>query len=146
LGKYKPGDHVKIEVADREFWRERVDEWMWMLVEESDDRKQLVFGRLDDEPIASHDKRLRQKRASGKAATAVPGRFVGNAEVNQPVRKPFAGATSDHKCEITGVKFAGWTAKSLKDVVARNGVEPPPPAFSGPSTELPKWPGMSGCC
>ncbi len=60
MGKYKPGDHVKIEVEDRKFG---VGEWMWMLVEESDDEKQLVFGRLDNEPIASHDMRLGQQLA-----------------------------------------------------------------------------------
>jgi hypothetical protein len=31
-------------------------------------------------------------------------------------------------------------------MVARDGVEPPTPAFSGPSTELPNWQGISGCC
>ena len=32
----------------------------------------------------------------------------------------------NHRCEILG-----WPAKSLKDMVARDGVEPPTPAFSG---------------
>ncbi len=36
---------------------------MWMLVEECDDEKQLVFGRLDNEPIASQDIRLGQQLA-----------------------------------------------------------------------------------
>ena len=39
--------------------------------------------------------------------------------------------------------------KSLKRgrlrVVARDGIEPPTPAFSGPPTEEPKWSGISGC-
>ncbi len=30
-------------------------------------------------------------------------------------------------------------AKSLKIMVARDGIEPPTPAFSGPLTESPKW-------
>jgi len=30
-------------------------------------------------------------------------------------------------------------AKSLKILVARDGIEPPTPAFSGPLTESPKW-------
>ena len=52
MGKYKKGDHVKVEVTDDQF---PVGEWMWILVEESDDEKQLVFGRLDNEPIAASD-------------------------------------------------------------------------------------------
>jgi hypothetical protein len=30
-------------------------------------------------------------------------------------------------------------AKLLKGLVARDGIEPPTPAFSGPLTESPKW-------
>lgn len=60
MGKYKPGDHVKIEVEDRNFG---VDEWMWMLVDESDDQNQLVFGRLDNEPLANPDMKLGQRLA-----------------------------------------------------------------------------------
>jgi hypothetical protein len=30
-------------------------------------------------------------------------------------------------------------AKLLKRMVARDGIEPPTPAFSGPLTESPKW-------
>jgi hypothetical protein len=30
-------------------------------------------------------------------------------------------------------------AKLLKGMVARDGIEPPTPAFSGPLTESPKW-------
>jgi hypothetical protein len=30
-------------------------------------------------------------------------------------------------------------AKLLKGMVARDGIEPPTPAFSGPPTESPKW-------
>jgi len=30
-------------------------------------------------------------------------------------------------------------------MVARDGIEPPTPAFSGLSTELAKWFGISGC-
>jgi site-specific DNA recombinase len=30
-------------------------------------------------------------------------------------------------------------------LVARDGIEPPTPAFSGPPTEMPKWSGISGC-
>jgi hypothetical protein len=45
---------------------------------------------------------------------------------------------------IVGWKFRPEAAKFFRMMVARDGVEPPTPAFSGPSTELPKWSGISG--
>jgi len=39
-------------------------------------------------------------------------------------------AVSDQRCEITGVKFRAGLLNALKDMVARDGVEPPTPAFS----------------
>jgi hypothetical protein len=36
-------------------------------------------------------------------------------------------------------------AKLLKILVARDGIEPPTPAFSGPLTESPKWFEINGC-
>jgi uncharacterized protein YegJ (DUF2314 family) len=60
MGKYKKGDHVKIEVKDE---NSPIGEWMWMLVEDSDDERQLVFGRLDNEPIATADMVLGQPLA-----------------------------------------------------------------------------------
>jgi hypothetical protein len=43
----------------------------------------------------------------------------------------------------------GWRGtrrfiQALRNMVARDGVEPPTPAFSGPPTELAKWHGISG--
>jgi hypothetical protein len=35
--------------------------------------------------------------------------------------------------------FTYFLAKLLKVLVARDGIEPPTPAFSGPLTESPKW-------
>ena len=35
--------------------------------------------------------------------------------------------------------------QKIENVVARDGIEPPTPAFSGPPTELAKWSGISGC-
>lgn len=60
MGKYKKGDHVKIEVQDKQFG---ASEWMWMLVEESDDERRLVFGELDNEPIANSDIKLGERLA-----------------------------------------------------------------------------------
>lgn len=60
MGKYKKGDHVKIEVEDKHFG---ASEWMWMLVDYSDDEQQLVFGQLDNEPVANTDMKLGQQLA-----------------------------------------------------------------------------------
>jgi len=60
MGKYEKGDHVKIEVKNEAF---SVGEWMWMLVESSDDEKQIVFGVLDNEPISNADMRRGQQLA-----------------------------------------------------------------------------------
>ena len=59
-GRYKKGDHVKIEVEGKHFG---ASEWMWMLVEDSDDERRLVFGELDNEPIANSDVKLGQRLA-----------------------------------------------------------------------------------
>jgi hypothetical protein len=40
-----------------------VSEWMWLLVESSDNEQRLVFGRLDNEPIANSDMELDQRLA-----------------------------------------------------------------------------------
>lgn len=61
MGKYKKGDHVKIEIADERSGA--LAEWMWMLVDTSDDEQGLVFGRLDNEPIANTDVKLGQQLA-----------------------------------------------------------------------------------
>ncbi len=60
MGRYKQGDHVKIEVVNGQSGE---SEWMWLMVERSDDRDRLVFGRLDSEPIAISDMRLGQELA-----------------------------------------------------------------------------------
>jgi Uncharacterized protein conserved in bacteria (DUF2314) len=60
MGKYQKGDHVKIEVSDEQFG---ASEWMWMLVADSDDEQQLVFGELDNEPVVNTDLRLGQQLA-----------------------------------------------------------------------------------
>jgi uncharacterized protein YegJ (DUF2314 family) len=61
MGKYKKGDHVKVEVANERSGA--LSEWIWMLVDSSDDEQALVFGRLDNEPIANADLELGQKLA-----------------------------------------------------------------------------------
>jgi uncharacterized protein YegJ (DUF2314 family) len=60
MGTYNKGDHVKIEVKGE---NSPVGEWLWMLVEDSDDERRLVFGRLDNEPIDNPDMNLGQDLA-----------------------------------------------------------------------------------
>lgn len=59
-GKYQKGDHVKIEVLDNQ---SSESEWMWLLVECSDDSQRLVFGKLDSKPLVHTDMRLGQELA-----------------------------------------------------------------------------------
>jgi len=47
---YRPGDYVKVEFPDE---TTGIGEWMWVRVTHCDDDKQLVFGKLDNEPL--HD-------------------------------------------------------------------------------------------
>jgi uncharacterized protein YegJ (DUF2314 family) len=56
--KYKKGDHVKFEVEE-----ERESEWMWLLVESSDDEQEIVFGKLDSQPTVATDMRVGQELA-----------------------------------------------------------------------------------
>jgi uncharacterized protein YegJ (DUF2314 family) len=60
VGKYSKGDHVKIAVVNEQSGE---SEWMWLLVERSDDRDRVVFGRLDSEPIVVADMHLGQELA-----------------------------------------------------------------------------------
>jgi hypothetical protein len=81
MGVYKKGDHVKIEVEDKQFG---IAEWVWMLVESSDDDRQLVFGQLDNEPIANADitlgdqlavsyEKVKEHRRFGSAPSSLSG-------------------------------------------------------------------------
>ena len=60
MGRYNKGEHVKIEVVDEQSGER---EWMWLLVERSDEDARLVFGTLDSEPIAITNMRLGQELA-----------------------------------------------------------------------------------
>jgi uncharacterized protein YegJ (DUF2314 family) len=55
MAKYEPGDYVKAEFHDEHTGQ---SEWMWVKVDHADDLQQLVFGRLDNEPIVNTDLRL----------------------------------------------------------------------------------------
>ena len=58
MGKYRKGDHVKFEVESGSD-----SEWMWLLVESSDDSEELVFGKLDSQPVVNIDMKLGQELA-----------------------------------------------------------------------------------
>jgi hypothetical protein len=60
MGKYCKGDHVKIEIVNE---RSGESEWMWLLVERSDDDRRIVFGKLDSQPIVVTDMYLGQELA-----------------------------------------------------------------------------------
>jgi hypothetical protein len=45
---YEPGDHIKVEFEDE---NGMPGEWMWVIVQNRDDKKQLVYGTLDNEPL-----------------------------------------------------------------------------------------------
>jgi hypothetical protein len=49
---YEPGDYVKVEFPDK---ATGIGEWMWVRVSRCDDQKQLVFGRLDNEPLNDYN-------------------------------------------------------------------------------------------
>lgn len=52
---YEPGDYVKVEFPDE---ATGVGEWMWVRVEVCDDKRKLVYGRLDNEPLNDFDGKI----------------------------------------------------------------------------------------
>ena len=60
MGRYSKGEHVKFEVVSEQSGE---SEWMWMLVDRSDDERKLVFGRLDSDPVVITDMHLGQELA-----------------------------------------------------------------------------------
>jgi hypothetical protein len=56
MAAYQPGDFVKVEFTD-EVTHE--NEWMWVRVEQADDARKLIFGRLDSQPVLNHGGKLR---------------------------------------------------------------------------------------
>jgi hypothetical protein len=55
MRKYEPGDYVKVEFKDGS---DPIGEWMWVRVDSSDERKRIVFGTLDNEPIGDYGRPL----------------------------------------------------------------------------------------
>jgi hypothetical protein len=57
MDRYDYGDYIKVEFESAEQYLP--GEWMWVRVHHCDEERQLVFGALDNEPIAnSEDLRL----------------------------------------------------------------------------------------
>jgi hypothetical protein len=49
---YKAGDHVKIEITSE---RTCESEWLWLEISRDDPESRLVFGKIDNDPIANLD-------------------------------------------------------------------------------------------
>ena len=60
MGRYSKGEHVKFEVMSEESGER---EWMWLLVDRSDDDREIVFGRLDSQPVVMTEMHLGQELA-----------------------------------------------------------------------------------
>jgi uncharacterized protein YegJ (DUF2314 family) len=60
MGMYVKGDFVKAEFQDDASGE---SEWMWVMVDSSDDQRRVVFGRLDNEPIVFKKLKLGQEIA-----------------------------------------------------------------------------------
>jgi hypothetical protein len=56
MADYKPGDCVKVEFTDD---RTGESEWMWVKVDRCDDGRRIVYGLLDNEPVAAFREKLR---------------------------------------------------------------------------------------
>jgi hypothetical protein len=50
--QYEPGDHIKVEFEGE---GGMPGEWMWVIVQKRDDKKRIVFGMLDNEPLNEYD-------------------------------------------------------------------------------------------
>lgn len=48
MGTYEHGDYVKVEFPDE---ATGIGEWMWLIVDHIDEKKRLVYGVLDNEPV-----------------------------------------------------------------------------------------------
>ena len=50
MSRYEHGDYVKVEFQNDGILPA---EWMWVLVDHCDEERQLIFGRLDNEPVVN---------------------------------------------------------------------------------------------
>jgi hypothetical protein len=53
--RYEKGDYIKVEFPDE---ATGIGEWMWVRVEDCDDGREVVIGRLDNEPVNDYQGKL----------------------------------------------------------------------------------------
>ena len=54
--QYEPSDHIKVEFEGE---GGMPGEWMWVIVQNRDDKKRIVFGMLDNEPLNEYDGKVK---------------------------------------------------------------------------------------
>ena len=57
MPSYAAGDYVKVEFPDE---TTGIGEWMWVRVEVCDDKRKVVIGRLDNEPLNDYGEKVEQ--------------------------------------------------------------------------------------
>jgi hypothetical protein len=57
MARYNSGDYVKFELAKTACDQ---SEWLWMIVDFSDDEAGMIFGKLDSIPVGSTQLRVGQ--------------------------------------------------------------------------------------
>jgi hypothetical protein len=53
---FERGDHIKVEFQGE---NGMPGEWMWVIVQSRDDKKRIVYGTLDNEPLSDYDGKVR---------------------------------------------------------------------------------------
>lgn len=56
MPRFEVGDYIKVEFKDEGTGE---SEWMWVIVEGSDELNRLVFGRLDSQPVLDYGDKLK---------------------------------------------------------------------------------------
>lgn len=54
--EYQPGDHIKVEFEGE---NGMPGEWMWVIVQNYDDKKRVVLGILDNEPLNDYNGKVK---------------------------------------------------------------------------------------
>lgn len=57
MSNYERGDYVKVEFPDE---ATGVAEWMWVRVEVCDDKRKVIIGKLDNQPLNDYDGKIEQ--------------------------------------------------------------------------------------
>jgi hypothetical protein len=55
MASYEKGDYVKVEFPDE---TTGIAEWMWVRVEVCDDRRKMIVGRLDNQPLNNYEGKI----------------------------------------------------------------------------------------